>query len=133
MGSLMEVMGVFILFVIMALVFRLFAGGMDRDRVRDHIESSGGRLLEKRWAPFGKGWFGEKNDRIYEIRFIDSAGNEHEATCKTSLFSGVYLTGDRIVQYAAPPTPPMAPFDSQAEENQRLREEIARLKDEQEQ
>lgn len=133
MGLFMEVIGVVILFGVLAVVFRLLAGGMDRDRVRDYIESNGGRLLEKRWAPFGKGWFGEKSDRIYEIRFIDSAGNEHEATCKTSLFSGVYLTGDRIVRYAEPPPPPVAPSVSLAEENQRLRAEIARLKREQNQ
>jgi hypothetical protein len=90
---------IFVGFVVLALVIRLLAGGMDGDRVRSYIEQRGGRMLSSGWAPFGKGWFGEKSDRIYEVHYLDQDGNEHQATCKTSLFTGVYFTEDRIVSY----------------------------------
>ena len=35
------------------------AGSMVGDWVREYIESRGGKLLEKHWIPFGKGWFGD--------------------------------------------------------------------------
>ena len=54
-----------------------------------------GSVVSITWAPFGKGWFGEKNDRIYEVVYYDRAGDQHWATCKTSLWSGVYWTEDR--------------------------------------
>ena len=121
-----------VLVIVVGIAIRLAAGGMDHDRVRQYVESRGGRVIEANWAPFGKGWFGEKNDRIYEVRYVDADGNEHEAHCKTSLFSGVYFTEDRIVRYAPRPA---AHADANvddavalAEENRRLREEVERLK-----
>lgn len=92
---------IFILFIGVGLMIRLFAGSMDGDRVEVYVRERGGRLLEKTWAPFGKGWFGEKDSRIYEITYLDRDGNTHRATCKTSMFSGVYFTEDNIVAYAA--------------------------------
>ncbi len=74
-------------FIALAIVIRLLAGGMDGGRVRSYIQERGGRLLSSGWAPFGKGWFGEQNDRICEVRYLDRDGHEHEATCKTSLFT----------------------------------------------
>lgn len=127
--------GFFLLFVgviVLALVSRLLAGGMDEDRVRAYVKERGGRLLSSEWAPFGKGWFGEKNDRIYEVRYQDRDGHEHLATCKTSMFSGVYFTEDRIVQYRKPPTPEPKGDSRLTElerENRRLREELERAKD----
>ena len=47
----------------------------------------------------GRGWFGEKNDRIYEVVYYDSNGEQHLATCKTSLLSGVYWTEDRSDEF----------------------------------
>ena len=89
----------FLLFLVVgaALVIRLFAGSMDGDRIDEYIRSRGGRLLTKEWAPFGRGWFGEKDSRLYRITYEDADGAVHRATCKTSLFSGVYFTEDTIV------------------------------------
>ena len=80
-----------------AVLFRLAAGSMDGNRVDDYVRSRGGKLISKHWSPFGRGWFGEKDSRIYEIEYIDADGNRHQATCKTSMLSGVYMTEDRIV------------------------------------
>ncbi len=122
---------IILVFIVLAVAIRLLAGGMDGERVREYIEQRGGRLLSSGWAPFGKGWFGEKSDRIYEVRYLDGDGNEHEASCKTSMFTGVYFTEDRIVRYAA--TPRQEPqADSRLalleQENRRLRDELNRSK-----
>jgi hypothetical protein len=131
------------------LMFRLLAGNMDHQRIRDYIQSHGGRVLSCAWSPFGRGWFGEKSDRIYEVSYLDKDGNQHQATCKTSMWTGVYWTEDRIVLYAS--RQPEAELEEQEhfratgnpwdrladrspeeleEENRRLRAELERLKKE---
>jgi hypothetical protein len=131
-----------------AILFRLLAGNMDRDRIRDYVQGRGGRMLSCTWAPFGTGWFGDKSDRIYEVSYLDKEGNQHRATCKTSMWTGVYWTEDRIVVHAQQqPSPDKLvepePFQSDGDpwsqtagrsaeeleaENRRLREELERLK-----
>ena len=114
--------------ILIAILFRLGAGGMDHDRIRQYVERRGGKVLDSNWSPFGPGWFGEKSDRIYGVRYLDGDGNEHEAHCKTSLWTGVYFTEDRIVRYAERPAPSVRPDESLEAENRRLREEVERLK-----
>jgi hypothetical protein len=111
--------------VVLALLFRLVAGGLDHDRVREYVESRGGKIVETHWSPFGPGWFGEKSDRIYAVRYLDRDGNEHRAHCKTSMWTGVYFTQDEIVQHARRSSNKQ---ESLEEENRRLREELERLK-----
>ncbi len=92
-------MGAFIGLFCIALVVigvRLAAGSMDRDRIAGYVQERGGRVVSINWAPFGVGWFGEKNSRIYEVVYYDTSGNQHFASCKTSIWSGVYWTEDRI-------------------------------------
>lgn len=113
--------------IVIAIAFRLAAGSMDNDRVRAYVEERGGKLISADWAPFGPGWFGEKNDRIYQVRYLDRDGNEHEAYAKTSMWTGVYFTEDRIVEYAKPPMHPEE-VESLEEENARLRAELERMK-----
>jgi hypothetical protein len=120
----MEVFAIFAVFIVIAIVFRLMAGGMDSDRVGEYIRAQGGELIDSQWSPFGRGWFGEKNDRIYEVRYRDRLGNVHEATVKTSMLSGVYFTEDRIVQAAK--SDESQSRDIQLE-NARLRQRIAEL------
>ena len=113
--------------IVIAIAIRFAAGGLDKDRVRQYVEERGGRFIAADWAPFGPGWFGEKNDRIYQVRFLDHDGNEHEAYAKTSMWTGVYLTEDRIIRYRSAPVD-TADVESLEEENRRLREELARIK-----
>lgn len=120
----MEVIAIIVVFAVIGIVIRLVAGGMDGDRVGRYIHSQGGQLLDSQWSPFGRGWFGEKNDRIYKVRYRDRFGNIHEATAKTSMFSGVYFTEDRIIQPAAPANPHSRDLEG---ENARLRKRIAEL------
>ncbi len=114
--------------VVLAIIvlFRLIAGGFDGERVESYVHEQGWELVDKSWAPFGPGWFGEKDSRIYEIVYRDQDGHVHRAHVKTSMLSGVYLTGDKIVEHA--PNPPAADEDSDlAAENARLRERLAAL------
>jgi len=119
--------------IMAAIAFRVGAGSMDRDRISSYIQESGGRIVAINWAPFGPGWFGEKSDRIYRVRYFDRDGNEHEAHCKTSMLTGVYLTEDTITRHAQGKLAFAVPSETTAleQENQRLREELARLRQQQ--
>lgn len=91
-------LGLLLLLVGIAIVFRLMAGGLDGDRIEAYLRERGCKVLDRSWAPFGKGWFGEKSDRIYEVVYRDRHGATRRATVKTSMFTGVYLTEDRLVK-----------------------------------
>ena len=69
---------------------------MDRGRIEEYVTGRGGRVVSITWAPFGRGWFGEKNERIYEVVYYDAEGRQHFASAKTSLWSGVYWTEDAV-------------------------------------
>jgi hypothetical protein len=138
------------LFILLALVaiiaIRLAAGAMDKSRIADYIRQQGGRVFSISWAPFGTGWFGEKNARIYEVVYYDANGNQHMATCKTSMMGGVYWTEDRISHRKAAwfselpeknragapliRAIPERSEDHAASENDRLRQENERLNEE---
>lgn len=85
----------------LALVIRLVAGTLDRERISQTIWQHGGEMLSCQWQLFGPGWLGDRN-RIYLVRYRDREGHEHEAYCKTGILSGVYLTDDWIVGRARP-------------------------------
>jgi hypothetical protein len=110
-----------------AIVFRLFAGSMDRERIRQYVEARRGKVIEATWAPFGPGWFGGNKERIYQVRYLDRDGNVREAYARTSMWTGVYFTEDRITQHAKAPIDEEE-VESLEEENRRLREELERLK-----
>ena len=120
--------------IALALLIRLAAGAFDHGRIADYIQSRGGKVLSCHWWPFGPGWFGEKRDRIYEVTYLDAEGNQHRAACKTSLMTGVYFTEDTVVAVSKrrfdPPQVDRTVMEL-AEENRRLRAELARLKGEQ--
>ncbi|EDY19876.1 hypothetical protein CfE428DRAFT_2465 [Chthoniobacter flavus Ellin428] len=118
-----------VIFAVVAMALRLLVDVMDEDRVRTYITERHGRLLSCDWTPFGKGWFGERNNRIYEVRYLDPEGNEHHAECKTSMFSGVYFTEDHIIRYSRHRSPKPQVNSRVADlerENRRLREELKR-------
>lgn len=77
-------------FIAIVVGLRLWAGRLDRARIRETLAEEGSTVLDISWSPFGPGWFGEKSDRIYEVRYRTRAGREIVRTCKTSMFTGVY-------------------------------------------
>ncbi len=123
--------GFIVLIALVAVGFRLFADRWDRSRIHEYVAERGGTVNGITWQPFGRGWFGEKGDRIYEVAYTDRDGASHSASCKTSLFSGVYFTDDRTTSGVQPLAITRADREiaSLERENQRLRAEIERLTD----
>lgn len=74
------------------VLFRLLMGGADRDRIEMEVKARGGRVRSITWAPFGKGWVGERNDRIYEVEYVERSGLVRRVWCKTNMLSGVYFS-----------------------------------------
>ena len=106
----------------LAVVFRLIAGSFDGERVEQYLRERDCELIDKSWDPFGPGWFGEKDSRIYEVVYRDRDGRVHRAHAKTSMMSGVYLTNDRIVEDR--------PIRSVEEEKAELKKRLAELEGE---
>jgi len=102
------------------------AGAFDGDRMESYVREQGWELVDKSWDPFGPGWFGEQNARVYQIVYKDQHDALHRAHVKTSMLSGVYLTQDRTVDE---PTPQVSEADgvSPMAENERLRQRINEL------
>jgi hypothetical protein len=143
----MEAVGVaavFVLAVLGACALWAFTMSLDKNRITDYIQQRGGRVVSISWAPFGRGWFGEKEERLYEVVYYDQSGNQHFATAKTSLFTGVFWTEDRVTHgkagwydAVAPGNEPGQPLirrlpqtaESADDELRRLREENARLRE----
>ncbi len=127
----MELGFVIIGFILLALFFRFLAGSFDGDRVERYMESRGWKLIDRSWDPFGPGWFGEENDRIYEVVYEDNDGTIHRAHVKTSMMSGVYLTNDRVVQRNRPVDKygsETGEIDALMAENEKLRRQVEELK-----
>ncbi len=122
-GSLLPLV---LLAIIVAFIARGIAGAFDGDRVEAYVRQRGWELVDRSWDPFGPGWFGEKDSRIYQIVYRDERGALHRAHVKTSMFSGVYLTNDEMVEQAAPDASAMDAGDLE-KENARLKERIAEL------
>lgn len=129
--------GFFVVLVIgvlgIGLVIRLLAGTFDRERIYRYVQDRGGKVRSIHWSPFGRGWFGDKNHRIYDVAYDDAGGQQHFATCKTSLWGGVYWTEDELAASTPVGKPALRRFDDPAQlaqENDRLHAEVRRLKQE---
>ena len=121
--------GFVVVAIVVSLVIRLMAGGLDGDRVERYVRDQGWELVDRSWDPFGPGWFGEKDSRIYQIVYRDQRGDLHRAHVKTSMLSGVYLTRDQIVERAEEPDQASG-MEALVAENARLREHIEALESE---
>lgn len=109
---------IIIVFIALAICIRLLAGSFDGERVEKYVRDMGCELIDKSWDPFGLGWFGEKDSRIYEIVYRDREGRVHRAHVKTSMMSGVYLTNDHVVE----DRPELSVEEEKAELRRRLAE-----------
>jgi hypothetical protein len=120
----MEPLFIIAFVVVVGIGVRLLAGNLDKTRIEQYLNGQGAMLSTCAWSPFSRGWFGTKNERLYEITYTDAEGNGHYAVCKTSLLSGVYFTEDSI-------TAPSSSRDATGQgvdEVTRLRNEVADLK-----
>lgn len=73
-----------------AIAIRVAMHFIDKNRIKGEVESKLGRVVSIIWNPFGRGWFFEKNERHYNVTYVDRSGMTVSTTCKTSLFTGVY-------------------------------------------
>lgn len=99
----------FILVVLIAVVIRLAAGASDHERINEEVARRGGTVTGITWEPFGKGWFGEKNERIYKVAWRDKDATHRTAWCKTSMLSGVYFSDETVAESDAPIVVPDQP------------------------
>lgn len=86
----MDRLHIFLWALVAGVVIRIVMHFVDKNRIQNEIESKGGRVVSIRWSPFARGWFFEKNERHYEVSYMDRSGATETATCKTSLFTGIY-------------------------------------------
>ena len=115
--SVLNLLGMlFVLFIL-----RVVGDRLDRKRIHKDVDGRGGVVLDITWKPFGRGWFGEKSDRVYLVEWTDKTYVKHTSWCKTSLFTGVYWTED-----GGKPLARGGELESLQEQNRRLREELAR-------
>ncbi|MFA8017653.1 hypothetical protein [Bremerella cremea] len=136
MNGYESLVGIVVVFGGIALLIRLAAGGLDHSRVREYVTRRGGKLISLQWAPFGPGFFGEKDSRIYQVKYRDKDGCIHQGYIKTSMLSGVYFTEDRIVsrpskfQNEVRNDPPQSSAPVSVEdEKARLRKRLAELEE----
>jgi hypothetical protein len=80
------------------LAVRVMSGSMDRDRIGSYLGSRGGRVRSAAWAPMARGWAWRRHTRTYDIVYEDDRGNVRQATARTGLGAGVWLTDDRVLQ-----------------------------------
>ena len=123
-----------------ALGIRLLIEVLNHNRIKAYLAGQGAQTLSITWHPFGTGWFGEKDSVIYRVRYRDREGSTHDAVCKTGLFSGVFFSNDIIINRAHRPVKSTAAVQPTVtatsnlaalqQENNRLRDEIAMLREE---
>lgn len=80
----------FLTIFLVPILIRVAMHFVDKNRIRDEVETKLGRVVSITWNPFARGWFFEKNERHYDITYIDRTGRPVSTTCKTSLFTGIY-------------------------------------------
>src|SRR5262249_17087918 len=80
-----------VLIAVAGIVFRAYLGKLDRERIREHVERPGGKVLniESLWT-LGGGWRTTPNARLYDVRYTTHRGRTITATCATNMFSGVW-------------------------------------------
>lgn len=92
------ILPIFLVFAVIALVVRLIAGSMDGDRLERYASKQGWTIVDRSWKPFGPGWFGSQNERLYDVTYRNGAGETRRAFVKTSALAGVYVSEDRLVK-----------------------------------
>lgn len=81
-------MGELLFLVLAFVVCRWIAWDLDRGRIRECIESCGGKVLDVAFKSAGNRWLGN-SERIYDVQYETPDGKVCEATCKTKMFAGV--------------------------------------------
>ena len=71
-----------------------------RSRIRRAVEEIGGRVIRIRRLPFWKqdySYWSRRHRVKHEVRYVDSTGFYHEASCLSDFLFGVEWIADRVV------------------------------------
>jgi hypothetical protein len=112
------------LLLVGVVLFWFVNRNMDEERIKSHVRQKGGEVTKCLFVPTGHGWWADQQNRMYDVRYADVDGVEHQARARASLFKGVTWVEDRTIGVTG-----QAPTPTQLEaENRRLKEEVERLK-----
>ena len=106
----------FVIGLIFAVGTWLFHRVNDEERIRRYFRARGGTVLSISAAA------GDGNSRVYRVRYVDKAHNEHEIRCNAT-GAGVFLADNNVVRDANP---------DDALSRAELEDEICRLREENE-
>ena len=120
---------IFFLIIAFVIVTAFISNYLDKDRIKGYIKEKGGEIVSIEWKIFGKGWFGEKGERIYFIVYKDKYGREFQAWCKTSMFSGVYFTEEKLTDNKNNNKIKRPSYDQLEKENEKLKEDLEKIKE----
>jgi len=88
-----------LLFVFAGILVRIAMHFVDKNRIKDEVETKLGRVVSITWNPFGRGWFFERGERHYDVTYVDRSGATISTSCKTSYYTGVYWAdGPRLAE-----------------------------------
>jgi len=80
-----------------ALIAWLIIFFICKGNVKSKLLGKGYTVISVKWAPFGYGWFGEKDAIIFKAKYQDETGMTHTTYCKSGIFSGVYFSNDDLI------------------------------------
>jgi len=84
--------------LVLIVLIRWLAGGLDESRIRSYLKDRGGEVLAIRSVPTRPGAVVEGSGRAFLVRHRDKDGQVHEGRFRTSLWEGVHITEDRVVE-----------------------------------
>jgi hypothetical protein len=88
--------GILIFFIIAGISIWIIVFFICKSSAKYEIQREGNEIVSIKWAPFGYGWFGEKDAFIFKIKYIDKDNRIHTVYCKSGIFSGVYFSKEDI-------------------------------------
>src|SRR5882762_2410533 len=80
--------------IAIALVVSKYFACLDHQRIREHVESSGGTVLNI-VRNLQSGWR-RSRDRAYDVRYKTRHDVTLTATCRTGVFSGIYWVSNML-------------------------------------
>ncbi|MGX8794829.1 hypothetical protein ACR6HW_01865 [Fusibacter sp. JL298sf-3] len=75
-------------------VYLVLSISRDKKRIRRHFIHKGYESIEIEWAPFGPGFLGDSDNRIYHVGYTEE-GVYHSKYVKTNLGAAVYYTDEK--------------------------------------
>ena len=136
-----DIMVTILLIVALVVGVRIIAGILDKVRIEKTVQEKGNQLVSIRWTPFAMGWLGSKNERLYQVVWVEPSGRRISSTVKTGMLAGTYFSHSELAEDSSSDAESVASsgespevmnregdLSALKEENQRLRQEITHLR-----